>query len=105
MGLLSSLVMETVSLLRPFELTWEELADLFPIGTSKHYSGYQLTPLGFTENYEVGSDYRDLYIADGAPKQILGISASKYVPSQVFASAPDQQVSPLFLPFLRNAKH
>jgi len=51
-----------------------------------------LTPLGFTENYEVGSDYRDLYIADGAPKQILGISASKYVPSQVFASAPDQQV-------------
>ncbi|KAK0118556.1 hypothetical protein ONS95_007443 [Cadophora gregata] len=60
--------------------------------TSKHYSGYQLTPLGFTENFEVGSDYRDLYIADGAPKQILGISASKYVPSQVFASAPDQQV-------------
>ncbi|KAH7416718.1 histidine phosphatase superfamily [Cadophora sp. MPI-SDFR-AT-0126] len=60
--------------------------------TSKHYSGYQLTPLGFTENFEVGSDYRDLYIADGASKQILGISASKYVPSQVFASAPDQQV-------------
>ncbi|KAH9205988.1 histidine phosphatase superfamily [Leptodontidium sp. 2 PMI_412] len=60
--------------------------------TSKHYSGYSLTPLGFTENFEVGSDYRDIYIASGAPKQILGISASKYVPSQVFASAPDQQV-------------
>ncbi|KAH6699686.1 histidine phosphatase superfamily [Leptodontidium sp. MPI-SDFR-AT-0119] len=61
-------------------------------GTSKHYSGYGLTTLGFTENYEVGSDYRDLYVAAGAPKKILGISESRYTPSQIFASAPDQQV-------------
>ncbi|KAL2064605.1 hypothetical protein VTL71DRAFT_3742 [Oculimacula yallundae] len=60
--------------------------------TSKHYSGYSLTPLGFTENFEEGSNYRDIYVASGAPKQILGISPSKYIPSQVFASAPDQQV-------------
>lgn len=62
------------------------------VGNSKHYSGYQLSPLGITENFEVGSDYRDLYIAAGSQKQILGISESKYVPSQVYASAPDQQV-------------
>lgn len=62
------------------------------LGNSKHYSGYQLSPLGITENFEVGSDYRDLYIAAGSQKQILGISDSKYVPSQVYASAPDQQV-------------
>ncbi|KAL3447641.1 histidine phosphatase superfamily [Aspergillus insuetus] len=60
--------------------------------TSKHYKGYMLTNLGLQQNYQVGSDYRDLYIASSSPKQILGISEDKYVPAQIFASAPDESV-------------
>ncbi|KAI9763929.1 MAG: hypothetical protein M1840_008963 [Geoglossum simile] len=60
--------------------------------TSKHYPGFQLTNLGFTQNFHVGSDYRARYLTSGSPQQILGISEFKYVPSQVHASAPDQQV-------------
>jgi hypothetical protein len=51
-----------------------------------------LTNLGLQQNYQVGSDYRDLYIASSSPKQILGISEDKYVPAQIFASAPDESV-------------
>ncbi|KAJ0421466.1 histidine phosphatase superfamily [Aspergillus carlsbadensis] len=60
--------------------------------TSKHYKNYMLTNLGLQQNYQVGSDYRDLYIASSSPKQILGISEDKYVPAQIFASAPDESV-------------
>ncbi|KAL3485037.1 histidine phosphatase superfamily [Aspergillus germanicus] len=60
--------------------------------TSKHYKGYMLTNLGLQQNYQVGSDYRDRYIASSSPKQILGISEDKYVPAQIFASAPDESV-------------
>ncbi|KAL2827292.1 histidine phosphatase superfamily [Aspergillus pseudoustus] len=60
--------------------------------TSKHYKGYMLTNLGLQQNFQVGSDYRDLYVSSGSPKQILGISEDKYVPAQIFASAPDEAV-------------
>ncbi|KFZ02934.1 hypothetical protein V502_11368 [Pseudogymnoascus sp. VKM F-4520 (FW-2644)] len=83
-GLVSAVVGETIHGVTVFTRHGDR--------NSKHYSGYQLSPLGITENFEVGSDYRDLYIAAGSQKQILGISDSKYVPSQVYASAPDQQV-------------
>lgn len=61
-------------------------------GTSKFYPGYSLTPLGVQQNFRVGGDYRETYIASNSPKQILGISENKLVSSQLFASAPDQQV-------------
>ncbi|KAJ6001112.1 hypothetical protein N7481_001521 [Penicillium waksmanii] len=51
-----------------------------------------LTNLGLQQNFQVGSDYRDLYISSDSPKQILGISEGKYAPSQVSASAPDEPV-------------
>jgi hypothetical protein len=51
-----------------------------------------LTNLGLQQNYQVGSDYRDRYIASSSPKQILGISEETYVPAQIFASAPDEPV-------------
>lgn len=51
-----------------------------------------LTNLGLQQNFQVGSDYRDLYVSSDSSKQILGISESKYVPSQIFASAPDEPV-------------
>ncbi|USP79100.1 phosphoglycerate mutase-like protein [Curvularia clavata] len=60
--------------------------------TSKHYKGYNLTNLGIQQNYNVGADYRDLYISANSSKQILGISENKAVNSQLFASAPDQAV-------------
>lgn len=65
---------------------------LTKLGTSKHYKGYMLTNLGLQQNFQVGSDYRDLYVSSDSAKQILGISEDKYVPSQVFASAPDEAV-------------
>ncbi|KAL4877741.1 histidine phosphatase superfamily [Aspergillus karnatakaensis] len=60
--------------------------------SSKHYKGYMLTNLGLQQNFQVGSDYRDLYISPNSAKQILGISPDKYVPAQIFASAPDEPV-------------
>ena len=51
-----------------------------------------LTNLGLQQNFQVGSDYRDIYVSSDSSKQILGISESKYVPSQIFASAPDEPV-------------
>ncbi|KAF3933861.1 hypothetical protein ABW19_dt0202024 [Dactylella cylindrospora] len=59
---------------------------------SKHYSGYGLTELGFQQNFQVGSFYRDLYISSSSPKQILGIAEDKSVNSQLWASAPDQKI-------------
>lgn len=51
-----------------------------------------LTNLGLQQNFQVGSDYHDLYISSDSPKKILGISEDKYVPSQISASAPDEPV-------------
>jgi len=62
------------------------------VGTSKHYSGYELTNLGFQMNFQVGEDYRAIYVSSKSPKKILGISENKHTPAQVFASAPDQSV-------------
>lgn len=42
--------------------------------------------------FSVGSDYRSRYISSDSDKQILGISADKVKQSQIFASAPDQEV-------------
>lgn len=61
-------------------------------GTSKHYKGYNLTNLGFQQNFDVGQDYRNIYLNSSSPKQILGISEEKVVNSQIYASAPDQAV-------------
>ncbi|EPS41336.1 hypothetical protein H072_4767 [Dactylellina haptotyla CBS 200.50] len=60
--------------------------------TSKHYSGYSLTNLGFQQNYQTGSFYRNLYLSSNSSKQILGISEDQYVTSQVWATSPDQKV-------------
>lgn len=60
--------------------------------TSKHYSGYSLTNLGFEQNFQVGSSYRSRYLASDSPQQILNISEDKYVPAQIYASAPEQAV-------------
>lgn len=60
--------------------------------TSKHYPGAALTNLGAQQNHQVGAVYRQTYLAAGAPKQILGISEDKYLPTQLYASAPDQPV-------------
>ncbi|KAF2262502.1 phosphoglycerate mutase-like protein [Lojkania enalia] len=60
--------------------------------TSKHYSGYGLTNLGLQQNYQVGSNYRSIYISSNSSKQILGISEDKVINSQIYASAPDQPV-------------
>lgn len=59
---------------------------------SKTYSGYGLTSLGFQQNFQVGSVYRDIYLSSNSSKQILGISEDKYVPSQLYASAPSQKI-------------
>jgi len=51
-----------------------------------------LTNLGFQMNFQVGEDYRAIYVSSKSPKKILGISENKHTPAQVFASAPDQSV-------------
>lgn len=51
-----------------------------------------MTNLGLQQNYQVGADYRDIYIASNSSKQILGISEDKFKASQLYASAPDQSV-------------
>ncbi|KAL4781242.1 histidine phosphatase superfamily [Aspergillus varians] len=58
--------------------------------TAKHYPNYALTNLGFQQNLQVGSDYRDLYISGNASKRILGISEDRYNASQIYAAAPDE---------------
>ncbi|KAJ4347477.1 hypothetical protein N0V95_005398 [Ascochyta clinopodiicola] len=62
------------------------------VRTSKHYKGYNLTNLGLQQNYNVGQDYRNVYLNSSSPKRILGISEDQVVNSQVYASAPDQAV-------------
>ncbi|KAK6517799.1 hypothetical protein TWF506_004978 [Arthrobotrys conoides] len=60
--------------------------------SSKHYSGYGLTNLGFQQNFQTGGLYREIYLDSNSSKQILGISEDKYVPAQIWATAPDQKV-------------
>lgn len=61
-------------------------------GTSKHYSGYGLTSLGFEQNFQVGSKYRERYLSSTSPQRIFNISEDKYIPSQIYATAPDQAI-------------
>ncbi|TQN74093.1 Prostatic acid phosphatase, partial [Colletotrichum shisoi] len=60
--------------------------------TTKHYGAQSLTSLGAQQCFEVGSDYRSRYLESDSPHRILDISEDKYVPSQVYASAPDQAI-------------
>lgn len=59
---------------------------------SKHYKGYNLTNLEVQQNYDVGQDYRNIYLNSSSPKRILDISEDQIVNSQIYASAPDQAV-------------
>lgn len=64
----------------------------YPTGTAKHYPGFTLTSLGFQQNFMVGGAYRERYLSASSPQRIFNISEAKYVPSQIYASAPDQMV-------------
>ncbi|SPN99732.1 uncharacterized protein DNG_02583 [Cephalotrichum gorgonifer] len=59
---------------------------------TKHYGAQALTSVGFEECYQVGGQYRARYLSADSPHRILGISESKYVSSQIFASAPDSGI-------------
>lgn len=74
------------------DLVYIEVLIIIPSGTSRHYPDPALTNLGFQQNQQVGSDYRNLYIDPSSPKQILGISKDKYLSSQIYASAPAEHV-------------
>lgn len=89
MELQSSLGMAIVSY---HDLVYIEVLIIIPSGTSRHYPDPALTNLGFQQNQQVGSDYRNLYIDPSSPKQILGISKDKYLSSQIYASAPAEHV-------------
>ncbi|KAK1830196.1 putative lysosomal acid phosphatase [Podospora conica] len=60
--------------------------------TTKHYGAQSLTSLGATQNFQVGADYRARYLAAGSPHQIAGISESKYISSQIYATAPNSGI-------------
>ena len=60
--------------------------------TTKWYGSQQLTSLGAEQNFQVGSDYRSRYLAEGSSHRIQGISEDQYVRTQIFASAPDQAI-------------
>lgn len=60
--------------------------------TTKHYGSQQLTSLGASQCFQVGSDYRARYIAADSPHRIAGISEFEYVSSQIYASAPSQAI-------------
>lgn len=51
-----------------------------------------MTSLGASQNFQVGSDYRARYLAAGSPHQIAGISESKYLSSQIYATAPNSGI-------------
>ncbi|KAK6358501.1 hypothetical protein TWF730_007833 [Orbilia blumenaviensis] len=94
MAIKTSLVFLTASALPAFGETILGLTVFSRHGdrNSKHYSGYGLTNLGFQQNFQTGGLYRDTYLSANSSKQILGISEDKYVPSQIWASAPDQKI-------------
>ncbi|BCS21547.1 uncharacterized protein APUU_21979S [Aspergillus puulaauensis] len=83
-GLISSTTAETILGVTVFTRNGDR--------TPKHYPDPALTNLGFQQNLQVGSDFRDLYIDPSSPKQILGFSKDKYLSSQVHASAPAERV-------------
>ncbi|KAL2127153.1 hypothetical protein VTI74DRAFT_11250 [Chaetomium olivicolor] len=60
--------------------------------TTKHFGAQVLTPLGAKQVNQVGSAYRARYLASDSPHRIKDISEFKYVPAQVYASAPDQSI-------------
>ena len=60
--------------------------------TTKHYGAQELTRLGASQCFQVGSDYRSRYIASGSTHRIAGISEFDYVSSQVYASAPSAPI-------------
>jgi prostatic aicd phosphatase len=60
--------------------------------TAKFYNGYHMTNLGSNQIFDSGSFYRDRYIADGSLNQINGVSPNQVVASEVWASAPDQDI-------------
>jgi prostatic aicd phosphatase len=60
--------------------------------TTKHYGAQRLTSLGASQCFQVGSGYRARYIAGDSPHRISGISEFDYVPSQVYATAPNQAI-------------
>lgn len=51
-----------------------------------------MTDLGVQQNYNVGQDYRSIYLNSTSPRRIANISEDKVVNSQVFAFAPNQAV-------------
>lgn len=51
-----------------------------------------MTSLGASQNFQVGSDYRARYLAADSPHQIAGISESKYISSQIYATAPNSGI-------------
>ena len=51
-----------------------------------------MTNLGANQLYSSGDFYRQRYVDEGASSRIAGISANEVVPSQIWASAPDQAV-------------
>ena len=51
-----------------------------------------MTNLGARQVYSSGDFYRQRYVEQGAAYRIAGISADEVIPSQIWASAPDQAV-------------
>ncbi|KAK4188887.1 histidine phosphatase superfamily [Podospora australis] len=60
--------------------------------TTKHYGNQQLTPLGQTQCFSSGQFYRNLYLSPASSQRINGISEIVYSKSQLYASAPDQDI-------------
>lgn len=62
------------------------------LGTAKLYESYNMTNLGANQVYNSGDFYRRRYLVDGVADQIAGISPEIVNASQLYASAPDQDV-------------
>lgn len=65
------------------------------LGTAKLYEGYNMTNLGANQVYNAGDFYKRRYLVDGVADQIAGISPEIVNSSQLYASAPDQDVRSL----------
>ncbi|KAL2207340.1 phosphoglycerate mutase-like protein [Sarocladium strictum] len=61
-------------------------------GTAKWYGAAQLTSLGAEQVFQVGTSFRERYLASSSKMHIAGISEDQYVGSQIYPSAPDQPV-------------
>jgi len=60
--------------------------------TTKHYGAQALTTLGASQNFQVGTSYRERYLDPESDHQILGISPNEYIKSQIYATAPNQGI-------------